>query len=234
MSNRSIKNAYRRYAGIYDRLFGSVFAEGRRKAVELGTATPGMKVLEVGVGTGLSLPDYGNGAEVWGIDLSEPMLQKARDRVEREGLTHVRDLAVMNAEATSFDDATFDTVVAMYVASVVGNPARMFREMARICKPGGNIIVVNHFASTHWAIEAVEKAFAPISGLIGFRPDYSMAEMLSDARMPLVSVSRVNWFGYWKLAHFHNLPLPPQNQTAHPQMGAHYLGTRLEVDPEHA
>lgn len=232
MSDLSIKNAYRRYAGVYDRLFGSVFAEGRRKAVELGTASPGARILEVGVGTGLSLPDYGNGAEVWGIDLSEPMLQKARERVEREELGHVKGLCVMNAEATSFADATFDTVVAMYVVSVVGNPARMFREMSRICKPGGNIIVVNHFSSSHWALEAIERFFAPISGLIGFRTNYSMDEMLDDARMTLVSAHTVNWFGYWKLAHFRNVPL--QNQAAQAQPAAGYRGGRLEVDPEHA
>lgn len=232
MSDHSIKNAYRRYAGVYDRLFGSVFAEGRRKAVELGTAEPGAKILEVGVGTGLSLPEYGNGAEVYGIDLSEPMLQKARERVEREGLEHVKGLCVMNAEATSFADASFDTVVAMYVVSVVGNPARMFREMARICKPGGNIVVVNHFASSHWALDAVERAFAPISNLIGFRPDYSMDEMLEDARLTLVSAERVNWFGYWHLAHFHNVPV--QSTAPQAQLGGAYLGARLEADPEHA
>lgn len=232
MSDNSIKKAYRRYAGVYDRLFGTVFADGRRKVVKLATATPGAKVLEVGVGTGLSLPDYGNNAEVYGIDLSEPMLQKARERVESGGLSHVKGLCVMNAEATSFADATFDTVVAMYVVSVVGNPAKMFREISRICKPGGNVIVVNHFASTHWALEAMERAFAPISNLIGFRPDYSMDEMLDDARMTLVSTCRVNWFGYWQLAHFRNVPL--HNPATQPQVAGSYLGARLEVDPEHA
>lgn len=232
MSTRSIKNAYRRYAGVYDRLFGTVFAEGRRKAVELGTGTPGAKILEVGVGTGLSLTEYRNDAEVWGIDLSEPMLQKARERVERENLSHVKSLSVMNAEATDFADDTFDTVVAMYVVSVVGDPGRMFREMSRICKPGGNIIVVNHFASSHWALQAIERSLAPISGLIGFRPDYPMHDMLNHARLELVAAHNVNWFGYWKLVQFQNAPV--YTAAAQAKSSSPFLGNRLEVDHERA
>jgi phosphatidylethanolamine/phosphatidyl-N-methylethanolamine N-methyltransferase len=232
MSTRSILKAYRRYAGVYDTLFDTVFAEGRRLAVDLATRTPGAKVLEVGVGTGLSLPSYRTGSEVWGIDLSEPMLQCARNRVERDGLTQVKSLQVMNAESMDFADASFDAVVGMYVASVVGDPDRMFREMSRVCKPRGSIIVVNHFASTNWIAQALETCIAPLSGLIGFRSTYSLEQMQRDARMEVVSVREVNWFNYWRLVHLRNAPGPAQ--AAQAQAVPAFSPQLMEADPERA
>lgn len=229
MSTLAITKAYRRYAGVYDRLFGTVFAQGRRMAVQLSTPTAGRKVLEVGVGTGLSLPAYAPETEVWGIDLSEHMLERARARVVRDNLTHVKDLRVMDAEATEFADGTFDTVVAMYVVSVVANPAKMFREISRICRPGGDIIVVNHFASTHWLLQAMERSLAPLSGVIGFHPHYSMSDMLDDSRLQLQAVHDVNWFGYWKLAHFHNTPVHSAAAALEPA-----YAPRFDVDAKRA
>jgi len=232
MSTRSILKAYRRYASVYDNLFDTVFADGRRQAVELGARTPGSKVLEVGVGTGLSLPAYRNGCRVWGIDLSEPMLQCARKRVERLGLSHVEDLQVMDAESMDFPDDSFDSVVAMYVVSVVGDPARVFREMSRVCKPGGDIVVVNHLASNSWLPQALEMCLAPLSGLIGFRSTYSLDELLEDSRLELVSVKDVNWFNYWRLLHFRNVPAPAPAAQGH-AMSA-FQPPLLEADPERA
>ncbi|MBX9634603.1 MAG: class I SAM-dependent methyltransferase [Magnetospirillum sp.] len=232
MSTRSIVKAYRRYARVYDRLFDTVFAEGRRVAADLCSRdTGGSRILEVGVGTGLSLPAYGSECAVWGIDLSEPMLEKARERVERQGLAHVRELRVMNAEAMEFPDDSFDTVVAMYVASVVADPARMFREISRVCRPGGSVIVVNHFSSTFWLMQALERVIAPLSDLIGFRSNYSMDELLDDARLELVSVQKVNCLGYWTLAHFRNTSVPSAQAQEVPE--AAYIG-RLGVNPEGA
>jgi phosphatidylethanolamine/phosphatidyl-N-methylethanolamine N-methyltransferase len=233
MSTQSILNAYRRYAGFYDTLFGTVFAEGRRLAIERGTRTPGLRVLEVGVGTGLSLPVYRDDCEVWGIDISEPMLQCARNRVQRLGLENVKGLVVMNAEAMDFPDHSFDSVMVMYVASVVADPARMLREVSRICKPGGDIMVVNHFSSTNWLLRAFERALAPLSGIIGFHPNYALDDMLTQCRLDLVSLSAVNWFGYWRLVHFRNQPtsaLPAATAAEH----GFRQQARLEPDPESA
>jgi phosphatidylethanolamine/phosphatidyl-N-methylethanolamine N-methyltransferase len=204
MSTQKILSAYRRYASFYDNLFGIVFSEGRRLAIERGACSPGRRVLEVGVGTGLSLPVYRDDCDVWGIDISEPMLQCARDRVQRLGLTHVKDLMIMDAEDMDFPDNSFDAVMVMYVVSVVNDPARMLREVSRICKPGGDILIVNHFTSNNWLLRAFERALAPLSGVIGFRPNYSLEEMKDQCRLELMSLSAVNWFGYWRLVHFRN------------------------------
>jgi len=210
MTTQSILNAYRRYAGIYDSVFGAIFAEGRRLAIRRAVNAPGLRVLEVAVGTGLSLPDYPADCEVWGIDISAPMLEKAGRRVDALGLSQVKGLDLMDAEAMTFADNSFDAVMVMYAASVVGNPHRMFREISRICKPGATIMVVNHLSASHWLLRRLEKAITPLSNLIGFRPDYSLGELLDDSRMEMVSIESVNLFGYWKLVQFRNVAAPAQ------------------------
>ncbi|MEO5335738.1 MAG: class I SAM-dependent methyltransferase [Magnetospirillum sp. WYHS-4] len=204
MNPESIKAAYRRYAAVYDLLFGSLFAPGRRATVHMVNQRAGQRILEVGVGTGLSLPFYRHDASVVGIDLSIDMLEVARDRVERDGLAHVHGLLEMDAQHMAFADGSFDAVVAMYVASVVSDPARLMAEMRRVCVSGGDIVVVNHFTSTHPLLRAVEMASAPLSGLIGFRPHFELDALLGMARMRPVEVRNVNMFGYWRLVRFRN------------------------------
>jgi len=232
MPKRSILKAYHRYSSVYDSLFDTVFAEGRRLAIERVEGLSGKKILEVGVGTGLSLPAYSRDCEVWGIDISAPMLQRASDRVERLGLAHVKGLNIMDAEAMEFPDDSFDAVMVMYVASVVGDPARMFHEVSRICKPGGDIMVVNHFTSSNWLLQALERCVAPLSRTIGFRPDYSIDELMDDCRLELASLRPVNWFGYWRLAHFRNQAAPALKAQAQPEHGFH--SSLLNTDPERA
>jgi len=174
----SVKAAYRRYAGFYDALFGPVLQPGRRAVIDALGCRPGERVLEVGVGTGLSLPMYPPFVRVTGIDVSREMLEKARLRVERRGLANVEALREMDGEAMDFPDASFDKVVAMYVVSVVRDPARLLRELHRVCRHDGEIFVVNHFRSRNPVVGAVEKALGGFSSQLGFRPDFEMREIL--------------------------------------------------------
>jgi phosphatidylethanolamine/phosphatidyl-N-methylethanolamine N-methyltransferase len=179
-SGDPMKAAYRRYASIYDALFGAVLHAGRKAVIEALECGPGERVLEVGVGTGLSLPLYPAYTNIVGIDLSREMLEKARERVARLGLRNVESLQEMDAEAMSLPDASFDKVVAMYVVSVVGRPRRLMAELERVCRPGGQIFIVNHARSDNPILGGLEKALAPLSNLIGFRPDFEMRELVDD------------------------------------------------------
>ena len=192
MQIEAVKTAYRRYARIYDAVFGPVLQPGRRALLEALKLKPGDRVLEVGVGTGLSLPLYPPSVRITGIDVSREMLDKARDRVARRRLDNVEALLEMDAEQMTFPDASFDKVVAMYVVSVVARPARLLEELHRVCRPDGEIFIVNHFRSENRFIGAVEKALAGFSPQLGFRPDFDLREVLPDYHNG--DVSRVNLF----------------------------------------
>jgi len=190
---------YRLFAGSYDLVFGPIFHPGRRAAVEVANNRPNQRILEVGVGTGLSLPHFRADARVTGIDVSKEMLDKARRRVERNGLKQVEALLEMDAEAMSFEDDGFDAVLALYVASVVPNPARFAAEMRRVCRPGGTIVIVNHFASEEGVMRVVEKLLAPLAGFIGFHADFSLDNFLEVSDLTVREIKPSNLFGYWRL-----------------------------------
>lgn len=198
MDINAIRKSYRRYAGRYDFYFGAVFQPGRKAVIDLLNCQPGDHILEVGVGTGLSLPLYSSEVRVTGIDVSPEMLAKARQRCQQQELTGV-ELHEMDAEAMDFADHSFDKVVAMYVASVVPNPHRLIAEMRRVCRPGGELFIVNHFHSTHPVIGRLEKMAAPLSKLMGFRPDFSLDDFVRETGLNVVQKSPVNLWGYWTL-----------------------------------
>lgn len=200
----SIRTAYRRYANHYDRIFGPVFNPGRKLALQTLDLEPGQRVLEVGVGTGLSLPYYPKDVRVVGIDISPEMLDKARDRVEVQGLSQVEDLLVMDAENLEFQDGSFDAVVAMYVASVVPHPDRLVDEMRRVCVPGGDILIINHFTSRNPVLRGLERGLRPLSRMLGFRPDMDLDSLPEMDDFQRVGVRNANIFGYWKLVHYRN------------------------------
>ena len=188
LDTEGVRDAYRRWAGVYDMVFGGVSAHGRRRAVEEVNRLPGTRVLEVGVGTGLALPRYRREKRVVGVDLSREMLEKARVRVARRALTNVEGLHEMDAQAMDFPDASFDKIVAMYVVSVVQEPARLLAELHRVCKPNGEIFLVNHVRSTNPIIGAVEKGLARFSNQIGFHPDFDLHSLVNgSARLEHVS-----------------------------------------------
>ncbi|AGA34742.1 Phosphatidylethanolamine N-methyltransferase [Thioalkalivibrio nitratireducens DSM 14787] len=198
----SIRKSYRRYARHYDVIFGRVFARGRRLALDTLAPVSGKRVLEVGVGTGISLPFYCTDAEVVGIDISREMLEVARRRVSDQGCPAVIGLAEMNAERLGFADDSFDAVVAMYVASVVPNPEQLFAEMWRVCRPGGQILVVNHFASRQWFLRTLERSLRPLSRAVGFRPDMELDHFVAVTGREPVAIEPASLFGYWKQVQF--------------------------------
>lgn len=196
----AIRRTYDRYAKVYDGIFGPVLNPGRRRAVAAAEAVPGRRVLEVGVGTGLSLPHY-RSSRVVGIDVSDRMLDRARQRVARHGLSQVEDLLVMDAEEMLFPAQSFDAVVLMHVASVVPRPDRLMAEVQRVLKVGGEAIVLNHFWTGRGPMSAIERALAPASNTVGFRP-LSLAELSAVTPLVFVAEERVNLFGYWSLVRF--------------------------------
>jgi phosphatidylethanolamine/phosphatidyl-N-methylethanolamine N-methyltransferase len=207
IDEEAIRSAYRRWAPVYDRTFGFVAAEGRRHAVEFINRTRG-RVLEVGVGTGLSLPAYGKHLEIVGIDLSPEMLEKARERVAEERLTNVTALLEMDAGELTFEDASFDTVVAMYVMTVVPDPEKVMRELSRVCKPGGDVIIVNHFSAEEgkpgwegmrgW----VERRMAPFADKLGWRPVFDVERVLVCDDLQLVDRRGLRPFGLFTMMRF--------------------------------
>jgi phosphatidylethanolamine/phosphatidyl-N-methylethanolamine N-methyltransferase len=208
MQIESVKAAYRRYASVYDAVFGPVLQPGRKAVVQALGLRPGDRVLEVGVGTGLSLPLYPRHVRITGIDVSREMLEKARRRLARQRLANVEALLEMDAEQMSLPDASFDKVVAMYVVPVVENPVRLLQELHRVCRPDGEIFLVNHVRSDNRFIAAVEKGLARFSDKIGFRPDFELRDMLSDVDQ-VTEVSRINFF--WKVMRL-------RNGVAHPRL----------------
>jgi phosphatidylethanolamine/phosphatidyl-N-methylethanolamine N-methyltransferase len=190
---------YRLFSGSYDLVFGPVFHPGRKDAVRIANDRPSQRILEVGVGTGLSLPYFRSDARVTGIDVSAEMLAKARRRVERRKLKQVDALLEMDAENMSFADNSFDAVLALYVASVVPNPTQFAAEMRRVCRPGGTIVVVNHFTSENPAMRFIEKRLAPLAGKIGFHADFPLDTFLAASQLQVREVRPSNLFGYWRL-----------------------------------
>jgi phosphatidylethanolamine/phosphatidyl-N-methylethanolamine N-methyltransferase len=177
MDAASVRHAYRRWAPVYDLTFGLVAEAGRKHAVRIINRRKG-RVLEVGVGTGLSLPCYGEHLTITGIDLSPEMLSKAKDKVERKKLGNVTSLHEMDAGALAFPDESFDTVVAMYVMTVVPEPDRVMRELERVCAAGGEVILVNHFSQEEGFRGWLESKLAPFADLLGWRPVFGLDQVL--------------------------------------------------------
>lgn len=196
MHIEAVKAAYRRYANIYDALFGPVLQPGRKAVIEALGCKPGERVLEVGVGTGLSLPMYPASVRITGIDLSHEMLERARTRVARHALANVEGLLEMDAEAMSFADASFDKVVAMYVVSVTDRPAQLLHELQRVCKPQGDIFIVNHVRSDNPVVGAVERSLARFANQLGFHPDFELRSLVNGS-FRVEHVSSINFF--WKV-----------------------------------
>jgi phosphatidylethanolamine/phosphatidyl-N-methylethanolamine N-methyltransferase len=199
MDISSIKKSYRRYASSYDFLFGPLLSQGRKRVVEMMRCRPGDTVLEVGVGTGLSLPLYDSGVHVVGIDISPHMLERARALATSRNLANIVDLREMNAEQMDFPDDSFDKVAAMYVVTVAPDPVRLVGEMRRVCKPGGELFIVNHFHSANALVGACERLLAPLSRYLGFNPDLPMDRFLSESCLAVEEICPVNFFGYWTL-----------------------------------
>ena len=172
----TVAKAYARWAPVYDLVFGAVFDRGRKASIAAAERVGG-RILEVGVGTGLSLPEYAWTNRLTGVDLSAPMLRKARDRVAEHRLTNVDALAVMDAQHLGFEDGTFDVVVAQYVITVVPDPEATLDEFVRVVRPGGEIILVNHLGAETGLRATFESGFAPLARRLGWRPEFPWARL---------------------------------------------------------
>ena len=205
LDKETITKAYARWAPVYDLVFGPVFEQGRRAAIGAAERIGG-RILEVGVGTGISLPDYARTNRLCGVDISEPMLRKAQQRVVELGLANVEGLWVMDAEHLSFPDASFDVVVAQYVITTVPNPEATLDEFARVLKPGGEIVLVSRVGAEAGLRRALERWFAPAARKLGWRTEFSWeryAEWAKRCRgMRLVERRAMPPFGHFSLIRF--------------------------------
>ena len=176
----TIEKAYARWAPVYDLVFGRVFEQGRQAAIEAAeahTGPAGGRILEVGVGTGISLLNYNHNNRLVGIDISAPMLRRAHDRVVAHRLTNVEALAVMDAKHLAVPDASFDVVVAQYVITAVPDPEATLDEFVRVLKPGGEIILVNHLGAEAGFRRAFEQGFSPLARRLGWSPEFPWARL---------------------------------------------------------
>lgn len=173
-----VAKAYAAWAPVYDLVFGAVFDHGRKSTIAVADAIGG-RVLDVGVGTGLSLSDYSRSTRLCGVDISEPMLRKAQERVRNLNLTNVDSLSVMDAKNLAFPDASFDAVVAQYVITAVPDPEATLDDFVRVLKPGGELILVNHIGAESGPRRIFELAFAPLARRLGWRPEFPWARLQS-------------------------------------------------------
>lgn len=181
----AVTSSYARWAPVYDRTFGAVTSSGRRTAVHYMNRLAGSEILEVGVGTGLALPLYATDRRVTGVDFSEDMLAKARRRVDRGGLRQVRALRQMDARSLDFPEASFDAVAAMHVISVVPEPAKVMAEMVRVLRPGGKLVVTNHFATEKGAMARLERGIAPFANFLGWHSDFDIRTVTDHPQLRL-------------------------------------------------
>ena len=196
-----VRDAYRRWAPVYDYTFGAISTAGRRHAAEIINAGSG-RVLEVGVGTGLALPNYKSHLDVVGIDLAPEMLDKARERVKAEKLTNISGLYEMDAGNLSFADNSFDTTVAMYVITVVPDPTKVMQELSRVTKPGGEVLLVNHFSQDEGVRGWVERQMAPFADLVGWHSVFDVSRVMVCPELKLIDRKALRPWGIFTMMRF--------------------------------
>ena len=200
-----MEKAYARWAPIYDLLCGPIFVNGRRAAARAARDVGG-RILEIGVGTGLSFDDYDTTTEIIGIDISEPMIARARARASRGHYPFVKELTVMDAHDLTYPDASFDCVVGQFVITLVENPERVLSECARVARPGGQIILVNHLYSERGLGAALERLLAQKAHKLGLRPEFPFQRLAAWAQAhggaELIERRKVKPFGVYTLVRF--------------------------------
>jgi phosphatidylethanolamine/phosphatidyl-N-methylethanolamine N-methyltransferase len=198
VENDFVERVYDKIAKVYDLTFGPTLHPGRLIALERMGIKAGDKILEVGVGTGINASLYPRHCHVTGIDFSALMLEKARERVAKKGVTNLR-LQEMDAANLTFPDDAFDIVYAPYVISVVSDPVRVVSEMRRVCRPGGKIVILNHFRSRTPVVARVERAISPFTVHIGFKADLDLPGFLAQSDLKPVSIEKVSFPPIWSL-----------------------------------
>jgi phosphatidylethanolamine/phosphatidyl-N-methylethanolamine N-methyltransferase len=199
-----VRNTYRRWAPVYDATFGRLLSASVKQTVARTNELSG-KLLEVGVGTGLSLPHYCPQLSVTGIDLSVDMLARARKRVQMQGGGNIRALLEMDATALAFPNAHFDVCVAMYVLTVVPEPQKVIAELARVTKPGGTILIANHFSVEHGLRGIIEKKMSKHAARLGWRPEFPLDTVLKNPDLRVCSIKQLKPWGFFTLLEFQRL-----------------------------
>jgi phosphatidylethanolamine/phosphatidyl-N-methylethanolamine N-methyltransferase len=198
MDLASLERTYDRYSSFYDLLFGAFFASGRKKMIDKLNLGEEASVLEVGVGTGASIKLYPNQVKLTGVDISTDMLRISEKRSQRA--CRQIDLFTMNAESLDFPDDSFSHVVAMYVVSVSPDPAAIVEEMVRVCRPGGEIVILNHFSDDKSLLGKLEMALAPFSSILGFKPYFPLGHFREAcAVVSFDEPVKANMLGYWSI-----------------------------------
>lgn len=208
LSLTAVRDAYRRWAPVYDSTFGLVANRARRATVHMINQRRAGRVLEVGVGTGLSLPHYAPFLKITGIDLSPEMLAKAQERVQAHDLRHVEGLYEMDAAHLDFADASFDIVAAMYVMTVVPNPERVMQELERVCAPGGEVMIVNHFSQEDGIRGWIERKMAPYSDQLGWHPVFPIDKVMGRPQLALIERKPLWPGGLFTMVRFRKLKKP--------------------------
>ena len=198
LEKRQVKRAYALYSPIYDFLFDRIFHPGRVAALKLLDIRPDERILEVGIGTGLNLPLYPPHCRLTGIDLSDKMLEKAQAKIEELGLDNVT-LKVMDASALDFADNEFDRALATYVISAVPDPLGVLREMRRVVKPGGVIVILNHFRSQSRVVGALEDLVSPLCTRLGWKSNLALGPLLKEVGLTPDLTAKVNLFNGWRI-----------------------------------
>ena len=198
VENDFVGRVYENIAWFYDVTFGPVLHPGRVDAIRRMEIKPGDRVLEVGVGTGINASLFPHDCAVTGIDFSSTMLEKARERIGQQGVRNVR-LLEMDAADLKFADDSFDIVYAPYVISVVPDPVVVAREMYRVCRPGGRIVILSHFRSASRLGAWLERIIAPFTLYLGFKSDLDLPALLVQAGLQPISIEKVNHPRIWSL-----------------------------------
>ena len=198
LEKRQVKRAYKFYAPAYDFVFDWIFHPGREQAMRLLDVKRNDHVLEVGIGTGLNLPLYPTHCHITGIDLSEEMLEKAQDKIIELGLNSVT-LKVMDATVMDFGDSEFDSAVATYTISAVPDPVGVLREMRRVVKPGGSIVLLNHFRSERRVVGRLEDLVSPVCTRLGWKSNLPFEPLLKQVGLIPDLSTKVNLFNGWRL-----------------------------------
>ncbi len=193
-----VEKVYNRYSRFYDLIFGPFFRSGRDVAPVLLDLRPGMELLEVGIGTGLSLPRLPRHISITGVDLSEKMLEQAAKRLERERLEESVRLLKMDATHLDFPDNSFDRVLAAYFISTVPDPVKVVYEMKRVCRPGGYLVFLNHFKHENPVISTLERIGSPMFYRLGFRTDLDIHELVKECDLEIEILERIDFLGHWK------------------------------------
>ncbi len=198
MNKAEVKNIYTKYSSVYDKVFSHFFFPRIKIGIAKSSIKQGDRVIEVGIGTGISLPLYPDGCNIVGIDVTRKMLEKAREKKERQNLKNVH-LLEMDAENMTFNDDSFDHAVAAFVVTVVPNPEKMVAEMKRVTKNNGNIVILNHFCSRNPFFSRMEKVFSPLCEKWGWRSDISLDLLSNHCNLHIDEVLKKNKLDPWSI-----------------------------------